>query len=222
MSGRSVKDIKVLVVDDHPLIAEGIRRALESFKNIRIIGEAYGGEEGLRLVKELKPDIVILDIAMPGMAGMEVARRLRKTAPKVKIIILSMHGETEYVRQMVFSGAKGYLFKEASPKEIARAIIAVQSGRTFFSPALSAKIAGEVVRSAGRIAAPRGSHLTARETDVLSLIAEGLSNKEIARRLGVGARTVETHRGRLMDKLDIHGTASLTKYAVSKGLSHIR
>ncbi|MFI5362870.1 MAG: response regulator [Elusimicrobiota bacterium] len=222
MRGESGKEIKVLVVDDHPLIAEGVRRALEDFRNIRIVGEAFTGEEGLRLVKELKPDIVLLDLSMHGMGGMEVARRLLRTAPKVKTIILSMHGEKEHVRQMVHSGAKGYLFKESSPQEISRAIFAVQAGRTFFSPDISAKIAGEVVRGAGRIAAPRDSPLTARETDVLSLIAEGLSNKEIAGRLGVGVRTVETHRGRLMDKLDIRTTAGLTKYAVSRGLSRIR
>jgi DNA-binding NarL/FixJ family response regulator len=220
MSGESPNPVKVLVVDDHPLIAEGIRRALEAFKNMRIVGAAYTEEEGLRLVKTLKPDIVLLDIAMPGMGGMEVARRLRKIAPKVKIIVLSMHGEREYVRKMISSGAKGYLFKESSPQELSRAIFAVQAGRTFFSPALSAASAGEDVR--GRIQAPRGSKLTARETDVLSLIAEGLSNKGIAKRLGVGVRTVETHRGRLMDKLDIRTTAGLTKHAVSKGLSTLK
>jgi DNA-binding NarL/FixJ family response regulator len=169
----------------------------------------------------LKPDIVLLDIAMPGMGGLEVAKRLRKISRRIKTIILSMHGEKEYIRQMIFSGAKGYLLKEASPQELVRAVFAVHAGGTFFSPAISAEIAGAAVRGAGRIEAPRFSRLTARETEVLALVAEGLSNKEMAARLGVGERTVETHRGSLMNKLDIHSTAGLTKYAVAQGLSKL-
>ncbi|MFI5362871.1 MAG: response regulator [Elusimicrobiota bacterium] len=214
--------VRILVVDDHPLIVKGIDCTLAESKTMRIIGVASKGDEALRLAKELEPDIVLFGIALNGNGGLEVAKRLHKESPRAKTIILSIHGKKAQYRRMIFSGAKGFLLRESPPEDIIRAIDAVQAGGTFFSPAVSAAIAGEAVRSEGRIEAPRGSRLTARETEVLALIAEGLSNKEIAGRLEVGVRTVETHRGRLMAKLDIRSTAGLTKYAVAKGLSKIQ
>jgi DNA-binding NarL/FixJ family response regulator len=158
---------------------------------------------------------------MPERGGLEIAKLLRKESPGANTIFLSIDGKKDPFRARTFSGAKGYLLQEAPSRDLVRAINAVHAGGTFFSPAVSAAIAGPAVHSVRRVEAPRGSLLTARETEILSLIADGFSNKGIAARLGVGVRTVETHRGRLMGKLDIRTTAGLTKYAVSKGLSKL-
>jgi two-component system, NarL family, nitrate/nitrite response regulator NarL len=203
-SGRG--KIRVLLADDHPLVLEGLLATLRGYPRIEVVGAARNGREALSLARRLRPDVVLLDIAMEEMNGVEAARRLRKSFPRI--------------RTMVHCGAKGYVLKDASPREIVRAVLEVHSGGTFFSPAASNALAGETVRSSGRIEDSR-QRLTPRETDVLTLIAEGLSNKEIAVRFGIGVRTVESHRERIMDKLNIRNTAGLTRYAIAKRLIKI-
>jgi two-component system, NarL family, nitrate/nitrite response regulator NarL len=217
-SGRG--KIRVLLADDHPLVLEGLLATLRGYPRIEVVGAARNGREALSLARRLRPDVVLLDIAMEEMNGVEAARRLRKSFPLIRTIFLTMHLEPGYLREMVHCGAKGYVLKDASPREIVRAVLEVHSGGTFFSPAASNALAGETVRSSGRIEDSR-QRLTPRETDVLTLIAEGLSNKEIAVRFGIGVRTVESHRERIMDKLNIRNTAGLTRYAIAKRLIKI-
>jgi two-component system nitrate/nitrite response regulator NarL len=212
--------IKLLLVDDHPVVRRGIASCLARQENLVIVGEAADGVEAVRKAKELLPDIVLMDIDMPQMNGLAVTEVLRKELPTVKVLILSMHSNTEYVLRIIQSGARGYVLKEASPEELIRAIETVNRGEAFFSPDVARVALNQFVRGSGD--GPESSRLTSREREVLIQIAEGLSNKEIACRLGVGVRTVETHRERIMRKLNIHSVAGLTKFAVAKGYISLR
>jgi two-component system, NarL family, nitrate/nitrite response regulator NarL len=209
------KRIRLLLVDDHPVVRKGIGACLAQQEHLEIVGEAADGREALRKARELSPDIILMDIDMPHLNGLAVTEMLRKDLPKIKVLILSMHSNTEYVLRIVHSGARGYVLKEAAPSELVRAIDTVNSGEAFFSPEVARAALNQFVRGGTNVNA---SELTAREREVLVLIAEGLSNKEIASQLGVGVRTVETHRERIMRKLNIHSVAGLTKFAISKGL----
>jgi len=212
--------IKLLLADDHPVVRRGIASCLARHQNLQIIGEASDGLETIRRAKELMPDIILMDIDMPHMNGLAVTETLRKELPQVKVLILSMHSNTEYVLRIIQSGARGYILKEASPEELVKAIEIVQSGESFFSSDVARVALNQFVRGNGED--PNATHLTRREREVLIQIAEGLSNKEIASCLGVGVRTVETHRERIMRKLNIHSVAGLTKYAISKGLISLK
>ena len=212
--------IKLLLVDDHPVVRRGIASCLARQENLIIAGEAADGVEAIRKAKELLPDIVLMDIDMPQMNGLAVTEVLRKELPAVKVLIISMHSNTEYVLRIIQSGARGYVLKEASPEELVRAIETVNRGEAFFSPDVARVALNQFVRGSGE--GPESSRLTSREREVLIQIAEGLSNKEIACRLGVGVRTVETHRERIMRKLNIHSVAGLTKFAVVKGYISLR
>lgn len=214
--------IKVLLADDHPLVRGGVRAGLSLDKSIQVVGEASNGEEAVEMAKKLSPDILLMDISMPKMGGFEAAKYLKKTLPKVKCIILSMHEDKEYVRQMMQSGAKGYLLKDCDPQDILRAIHAVYAGKTFFSQTISDTILSDVVDGSGQMEGPSRSRLTSRESEVLALLAEGLSNKEAASKLKIGLRTVETHRERIMSKLDIHNVAGLIRYALKKGITRLK
>jgi two-component system nitrate/nitrite response regulator NarL len=210
--------IKVLLVDDHPVVRKGISACLARHDHLQVIGEAADGHEAVKKARELAPDIMLMDIDMPHMNGLAVTELVRKEFPRIKILILSMHSNTEYVLRIIQSGAHGYVLKEAATEELVRAINIVHGGEAFFSPEVARVALNQFVRgSSGGGPAP-GATLTTREREVLVQIAEGLSNKEIANHLGVGVRTVETHRERIMRKLDIHSVAGLTKYAISKGL----
>jgi len=212
--------IKLLLVDDHPVVRRGISSCLARQERLSIVGEAADGIEAVRKAKELAPDIVLMDIDMPNMNGLAVTEVLRKELPNVKVLILSMHSNTDYVLRIIQSGAKGYILKEASPEELVRAIETVDAGEAFFSPDIARVALNQFVRGPSEGASP--SQLTNREREVLILIADGLSNKEIASQLGVGVRTVETHRERIMRKLNIHSVAGLTKFAISNGLITLR
>jgi two-component system, NarL family, nitrate/nitrite response regulator NarL len=212
------KKIKLLLVDDHPVVRKGLWSCLGSRENLTIVGDAADGEEAMRKVRELSPDVVLMDIDMPRMDGLAVTEALRESTPEVKVLVLSMHRNREYVLRIIRAGARGYVLKDAPPEDLVRAIEAVHGGQAFFSPPV-ARIALNQV-SGGDKTGPQ-AQLTGREREVLVLIAEGKSNKEIANSLDIGVRTVETHRERIMQKLGIHSIAGLTKFALVNGLTSL-
>ena len=213
------KKIKLLLVDDHPIVLEGIKTHLAEQKEFEVVGEAVNGQEAMRKAKLLLPDVVLMDITMPHMNGLEATQQLRKQVPSAKVLILTMHESQEYIAQIIRLGARGYLLKDCSPTELVHAIKAVHVGEVYFSPSISRALVQGIV-DGGRPEDMAGPpQLTEREGEVLSLIAEGLLNKQIADKLGIGVRTIETHRERIMRKLEIHTVAGLTKYAISRGMT---
>jgi two-component system, NarL family, nitrate/nitrite response regulator NarL len=210
------KRIKILLADDHPVVRKGIRSCLASQEHLEVVGEAGDGQEALSLARRLTPDLVLMDLDMPQMSGLAVTEALAKELPQTKVLILSMHDHTDYVARILQSGARGYVLKEASAEELIKAIETVTAGESFFSPEFARSALNQFVQ--GHEEGPQSSLLTDREREVLIQIAEGLSNKEIAAELNVGVRTVETHRERIMRKLNIHSVAGLTKFAIAKGL----
>src|SRR6185369_3509502 len=212
----AAEKIKVLIVDDHPVVRKGLQSCLSSKDNLKIVGEASDGNDAVRKVKELQPDIVLMDISMPNMDGLAVTEALRKQAPQVKVLVLSMEGKRDAVLRIIKAGARGYVLKDAPPEELVRAIETVQGGEAFFSGPV-AQIALNQYVSESDDDQPLAK-LSEREREVLALIAEGKSNKEIAMHLGIGVRTIETHRERIMRKLDIHSVAGLTRFAIANGL----
>jgi two-component system nitrate/nitrite response regulator NarL len=208
--------IKLLVVDDHPVVRRGISSCLERHAHLEIVGEAADGCEALQKAHELAPDMILMDINMPQMNGLTATELLRKEQPKIKVLILSIHKDPDSVRRIIQSGAHGYVLKEATSEELVRAIETVHAGESYFGPEVARIALNRFVRGGGE--APGVAHLTHREHQVLRQIAEGLSNKKIAHQLGIGARTVETHRESVMRKLDIHTVAGLTKFAIANGL----
>ncbi|MCW5555679.1 MAG: response regulator transcription factor [Verrucomicrobiae bacterium] len=208
--------VRLLIVDDHPIVRKGIRLCLARHPQLEVVGEAGDGREALRRARDLQPDIVLMDIDMPEMSGLAAAEWMHRELPDVKVLILSMHSNTEYVLRIIQSGARGFVLKEAPAEELVRAIGIVHAGEAYFSPDVARVALNQFVHHQRQPA--EGARLTGREVEVLTHIAEGLTNKEIASVLGVGIRTVETHRERMMRKLDIHSVAGLTRYALSKGL----
>jgi len=214
------KKIKLLLVDDHPIVLDGIKSHLCAQPDFEVVGDAANGQEALRKAKLTLPDVVLMDISMPHMNGIEAMTNLRKQVPNAKVLILTMHDSKEYIAQVVRSGARGYLLKDSAPAELVSAIKAVHGGEVYFSPSISKVLIEEMADGNKRsLDAPAPPPLTDREREVLSLIAEGLLNKQIADRLGIGVRTIETHRERIMRKLDIHTVAGLTKYAIARGMT---
>jgi DNA-binding NarL/FixJ family response regulator len=212
-----MKKTRILLADDHTLVRAGLRKLLESFPDFDVVGEAADGLSLLCLAVELQPDLVLMDISMPGLNGLDATARLVKTQPQTKIIILSMYQTEEYVRQALRQGAHGYLLKDAAPIELELAIAAVLQGRTYLSPAVSKGILSDYVHRL-RIEEAPGDKLTARQREVLQLIAEGNSTKEIARQLSLSAKTVDSHRSQLMKQLDIHEVTGLVRYAIRMGI----
>jgi two-component system nitrate/nitrite response regulator NarL len=215
MSGV-IKKIKVLLVDDHPVVRKGLHSCLANRDNLKIVGEASNGTEALQKVKELDPDVVLMDINMPGMDGLEVTETLRKDSPRTRVLVLSVHDTREYVMRIVKAGARGYVLKDTPPEELVQAIETVNAGEAYFSPSV-ARIALNQYVAESDSNSPL-TRLSEREREVLVQIAEGKSNKEIASQLNIGVRTVETHRERIMRKLDIHSVAGLTKFAIANGM----
>jgi DNA-binding NarL/FixJ family response regulator len=215
MPAKSHRRIRVLMVDDHPVALKGLAFCLAQKEGLEIVGDAADGAEALRKAKVLLPDVIVTDINMPQMSGLALAELVRRELPQIKVLVLSMHRNTEFIVRAIQGGAKGYVLKDAPIEELVRAIEAVSAGQTFFSPDVARVALNQFVRGSTQ---PASVDLTPRETEVLTRIAEGLSNKEIASLLSVGVRTVETHRERLMRKLDIHNVAGLTKFALARGL----
>jgi DNA-binding NarL/FixJ family response regulator len=209
--------VRVLLADDHTLVRAGLRKLLESVPDVEVVGEAQDGLELLELAASLQPDLVVLDIAMPGLNGLETASRLTRSAPAIRVMMLSMHQSEEYVRQALRCGAAGYLLKDAAPMELEIAVAAVMRGETYLSPVVSKGVVSDYVKRLREDDTP-GVQLTPRQREVLQLIAEGHSTKEIARRLDLSVKTVETHRSQLMKQLDIHEIAGLVRYAMRAGL----
>ena len=215
---KKKKRIRLLLVDDHPVVRRGMRSCLEGVGHVEVIDEAVDGVEAVRKVHELSPDMVLMDIDMPNMNGLEATRLIRKEFPDMRVLILSVHTNKDYVLQIIRSGAQGYVLKDASPADLVKAIESVFNGEPFFSPDVSQIVLNQYMHEAGADESSANLRLTNREREVLAMIAEGQSNKEMANQLGVGVRTIETHRERVMDKLNIHNVAGLTKYAITNGI----
>ena len=215
-----MKRITVLLAEDHAVVREGLRTILEQEDDLEVVGEAENGRRAVTLVKQLRPAVVIMDISMPLLNGLEATRQVLRAVPSTKIIVLSAHNDAAYVKNATESGAVGFLRKQASAREMCRAIREVNRGQVVFGP-FNAKFVLENEQKsldrAGRMK-PRSCHLTSREMEVLQLIAEGNANKQTAAELGVGMKTIERHREHLMAKLNIHGIAGLTRYAIGAGV----
>jgi DNA-binding NarL/FixJ family response regulator len=219
-----MKPIRVILADDHALVRAGIKSLISNFSMIEVIAEADNGREAIKLIEEHEPDLVLLDIAMPELNGLEVVARISKELSNVRIIILSMHANEEYVVQALRAGASGYLLKDSAPTELEFAIGAVMRGETYLSPAISKHVVDTYLRRITDTVKEKESdpdaftHLTSRQREILQLIAEGNSTKEIANKLNVSIKTVETHRMQLMDRLGIHDVAGLVRYAIRTGI----
>jgi DNA-binding NarL/FixJ family response regulator len=217
-----MKKITVLLAEDHMIVREGFRKMLELENDFEVVGEAEEGRKAVALALKLRPDVVLMDIAMPLLNGLEAARQVLKALPATKVVMLSAHADDAYVKNAADSGAVGFLLKQTSAHDVCRAIREVKKGNTFFSPSVSKRkerLDRHNPRSPGRPGQDKKiAQLTSREMEVLQLIAEGKANKETAAELGIGIKTVEKHREHLMEKLDIHDTAGLTRYAISAGI----
>lgn len=210
--------VRIALIDDHALVRAGLRSLLERMSAVRIVGEGGDGREALALVAREPVDVVLMDIAMKGLNGLEATRQIKKAYPGVHVVMLSMHASEEYVMQALRAGASGYLLKDAATLELAQAIVAVTRGELYLSPPISRQVVENYMQRVG------GAHnalslLTGRQREILQLIAEGQSTKAIAHRLGLSAKTVESHRAQLMERLDIHDVPGLVRYAIRVGLA---
>ena len=213
------KKIKVLIVDDHPVVRKGLMSCLASKDHLKFVGEAGNGIEAIKLVKELSPDIVLMDVSMPGMDGLEVTEALKRDSPQTKVLILSMESGRGPVLRIIKAGARGYVLKDAPTDELVKAIETVHAGEAYFSGQVAQIALNQYVSDADD--SKPAAKLSEREREVLALIAEGKSNKEISMHLGIGVRTTETHRERIMRKLEVHSVAGLTKFAIANGISSL-
>jgi DNA-binding NarL/FixJ family response regulator len=215
-----VKRITVLLAEDHEIVRQGLRKLLEAEGDIEITGEATNGREAVALTKKLRPAVVVMDIAMPLLNGLEATRQIRLAVPATKVLILSAHSDDAYVEQVVALGAAGYLIKQTSADFLARAIREVEKGNTYYSPAIAERLHDHYQPSPDRtgMVKRKGEFLSSREMEVLQLIAEGHANKQVADELHLSIKTVEKHRQCLMQKLSIHNTAGLTRHAIAAGV----
>jgi DNA-binding NarL/FixJ family response regulator len=218
--------IRVLLADDHELVRSGLIKLLETYKDLTVIGEAGDGSEAVEKTRKLNPDVLVIDLSMPKLSGIEATKIVRKECPKVAVLVLTMHQNEEYVYQILKSGAGGYVLKEAGKDELANAIRTVARGEKYFSSKVSqimvdGYLRKSELRSGESVTSPDGTNidLTRREREVLTLIAKGLNNQEISERLFISPRTVDTHRTNIMQKLDIHDAANLVKFAIEHGFT---
>lgn len=214
------KPITVLLAEDHMVVREGLRRILEAECDIEVVGEATTGRQAVEMTARLRPAVVVMDIAMPLLNGLEATRQIRQALPDVKVLILSAHSDDAYVDRVMALEAAGYLIKQTSAHCLSEAIREVRKGNTFFSPTIARRYHKRRQAALDRKGRPKAevTRLSPREVEVLQLIAEGGANKQIAAELGISIKTVEKHRGQLMRKLDIHDTAGLTRYAIAVGI----
>jgi len=211
--------LRILLADDHTVVRQGLRKILEERPQWEVVAEAADGREAVRQAEEARPDIAIIDVAMPLLNGIEAVRQIARKAPGTRVVVLSMHADEAYVTQMLRAGASAYLLKDSADVDLLRAVDAVASGKSFFSPAIARVIADDYLRQlADRGVTDRYELLSEREREIFQLIAEGRTNKEIAALLFLSPSTVDTHRSRIMEKLDVHSAAEIVLYAVRRGV----
>jgi DNA-binding NarL/FixJ family response regulator len=215
-----MKRITVLLAEDHQIVREGFRSLLEHERDLEVVGEAENGRQAVQLTRKLHPAVIVMDIAMPLLNGLEATRQIRKDFPDTKVLILSAHNDDAYVEQVAALGAAGFLLKQTSSNELATAIRKIHEGETFFSASISKRVRDRSQKSLSRNGDPKkkNNSLSSREVEVLQLIAEGKANKQVASELGVSFKTVDKHRQHLMSKLNIHDVAGLTRYAIAEGI----
>ena len=213
--------IRILLADDHKITRQGLRSLLEKQQDMEVVAEAENGRAAVRLAAEMAPDVVIMDVTMPDLNGVEAAKQILSKSPDIKIVALSMHSDASFVTEMLKSGASGYLLKDCAFEELARAIRAVIDDKTYLSPSISGVVVEDYVHRLSKADFSNPDVLSDREREVLQLMAEGNSTKQIAVKLHISIKTVETHRRQIMKKLDIHTVAELTKYAIRKGLTSL-
>lgn len=208
------KRLRILLADDHAVVRQGFGRILAAQSDLEVIGEAGNGREAVALAEELKPDVVVMDVSMPELNGVEATRRLTKAAPRTRVLALSMHKDSVYVREILRAGAQGFLLKDASDQDLLAAVRAVGQGQGYISPSVSEAVLSDYRK---HVSDPIDL-LTSREREVLQLIAEGKTNKEIASTLNLSVYTVDAHRGRIMEKLNLHSTGEIVRFAMRNGL----
>jgi two-component system response regulator NreC len=213
--------IRVLLADDHTILRDGIRSLLEDEPDMVVIGEAEDGRMAVRMASQLEPDVILMDIAMPLLNGLEATRQIKQCCPNVKVLILSMYENEEYIRQVLASGAMGYILKDAAARDLLGAIRAVQNGEAVLSPAITRLVIEDYLRWGDLNTTQVSDGLSQREREVLQLIAEGYTNKQIAEILSISIKTVQTHRANIMSKLDLHDRGELIKYAIQKKIIEI-
>lgn len=213
--------LKILLADDHKLLIDGLRPILERQKDIEVVGIALDGVAVVEKTAEYKPDLILLDISMPKLNGLDAAKKIMRDFPNTKIIMLSMHADHRYIQESLRIGARGYILKESAANEVIEAIAVVQKGELFFSKSVREQVLNNYVDLLRDLDNSTLSPLSIREREVLQLVAEGRSTKEIAGTLNLSVKTVESHRKQVMDKLDLHSIAELTKYAIREGLTQL-
>lgn len=209
------RNIKIVVVDDHTIVRQGLKMILAAQPDIEVVGEAANGREAVDLVQKLKPDIVLMDVAMPELNGIDATRRMVEANSRLKILVLSMHKEAVYVREILRAGARGYILKDAIDTELLSAVRSVARGDGYISPAVS----GALLNDYRKDVTDPADLLSNREREVLQLIAEGKTNKEIAGKLNLSVYTIDSHRGKIMEKLNLHSTGELVRFAIKHGLT---
>ena len=214
--------IRVLIADDHKIMLAGLRSLLEKQADIEVVGEADNGRKAVQIAQKKKPNVVVMDVSMPDLNGIEATTQIIESLPETRVIALSMHSDKRFVMGMLRAGASGYLLKDCASQELANAILQVANGKKYLSPEITGVVLGDILQgeSSGEVATAT-SQLSPREREVLQLIAEGWSTKQIASHLYVSVKTIETHRRQIMKKLDLHSIADLTKYAIREGLTSI-
>ena len=215
--------IRVLIADDHKIMLAGLRSLLEKQTDFEVVGEADNGRKAVQMAQEKKPDVVVMDVSMPDLNGIEATKQIIESLPETRVIALSMHSDKRFVMGMLRAGASGYLLKDCASQELANAIVQVAGGKKYLSPEITGVVIDDFLlgRGSSEEVATAASQLSPREREVLQLIAEGWSTKQIASHLYVSIKTIETHRRQIMKKLDLHSIADLTKYAIREGLTSI-
>lgn len=213
--------IRVLLADDHTIVRKGLCALLEEESDITVSCEAEDGREALQKAMEYQPDVIVMDIGMPSLNGLDAVKSIKKTMPDVKVLILTMHENEEYIYEALKNGVSGYLIKKSAPRDLVNAIRLAYKGESFLSPSISTKVINRFIRKDGRAGEQERLQempITAREREIIQLVAEGRANKEIAAELGISIKTVKNHRSNLMEKLDLHNTAEITQYAIRNRL----